>query len=181
MAQNNSNTPNPNAFMTSDTKTELTDSLLHTDFKRVIIGIVCGVVAGVLMLLVSMAFTPVGYGKLWWFQVLATACCPETATRFDAPQSVFLSGAIIHFAVCVLLGLAVGKMTSGKSSVGRMFFFGIVLTFLCWLASNMFAPDIFNVSALGMISEWHRVFIFGSFALPLLLMMSFVKGEASHA
>jgi hypothetical protein len=50
--------------------TEILDSLLHPNLKRVILGGVCGVAAGCVLLLLSTFFTAEGASKLWWLQLL---------------------------------------------------------------------------------------------------------------
>jgi hypothetical protein len=154
----------------SDTATPLTDSLLHTDIRRVLLGAVCGVGSGLVLLAITMILAPAGEPKNWWLHLMASPFYGGNALAYDAPGSVITAGIIFHFAISILLGLGVGKMTQTKS-IGRMLFYGFVLGFLCWLASNMFGPDILDVEGLSALSEFHRVLMFWGFSLSLALFI----------
>ena len=164
---------------TADTRTELTDSLLHTRWLRVIVGGVCGGASGALLLFLTSLFTPVGAGKMWWAQVLATLGAEGNNPRliggealaFDAAASVINHGLMIHFAISIMLGIVFGKITT-SSDPKRLIPYGLVLGGLCWLGSNMFAPDILNVSALDGIAQWSRMFLFQSFTISLAIFMA---------
>jgi hypothetical protein len=151
--------------------TEILDSLLHSNMKRVIVGALCGLAAGVVMLLLSTLFTPEGASRMWWLQLAASFCFGNQASAFDASKSVFIDGAAVHFGISLFLGLLFGKMTTSKSFF-RLAAYALVLGGLCWLASNMFAPDFFDVVALGSVKEWTRMFLFQSFTLSLAFFLS---------
>jgi hypothetical protein len=151
--------------------TEILDSLLHPNLKRVILGGICGVAAGLVMLLLSTLFTPDGASKLWWLQMAASICFGGQAASFDAPTSVFIDGALWHFGISFFLGALVGKMTTTRSFL-RLWVYGLVLGGLCWLASNMFATDFLDLSALGAVREWTRMFLFQSFTVTLAFFLS---------
>jgi Na+/proline symporter len=151
--------------------TEILDSLLHPDLKRVIVGGICGLAAGCVMLLLSSFFTTDGASKLWWLQMAASICFGGQASSFDASKSVFIDGALWHFGISLFLGLLFGKMTTSKSFT-RLAIYGLVLGGFCWLASNMFAPDFFDIVALGSVKEWTRMFLFQSFTLSMAFFLS---------
>jgi len=151
--------------------TEILDSLLHPNLKRVILGGICGVAAGCVMLPLSTLFTPAGASKLWWLQLAASVCFGGQASAFDVGANVLLDGALWHFGISLFLGLLFGKITT-STSFRRLAVYSLVLGGLCWLASNMFAPDFFDVNALGAVREWTRMFLFQSFTVSLALFLS---------
>ncbi len=160
-------------------RTELTDSILHTNIKRVILGGICGGLSGVLLLILTSFFTPAGAGKMWWPQLLSTIGGDGNNPRliggenlvFDASASVINFGLGVHFAIAVFLGIIFGKLTT-SSELKRLMSYGLVLGGLCWLGSNMFAPDILNVAALDGIAQWSRMFLFQSFTISLAIFMA---------
>jgi hypothetical protein len=154
-----------------DSQTVLLDSLLHSNIKRVVAGGVCGLASGFILLFTTSLVTPVGASKLWWLQLMASACYGGNAASFEASSSIFTHGAIIHFGVSLFLGVMVGKMTT-TGKLPTLLAYGLVLGALCWLSSNMFAPDIFNITALSNIAQWTRMFLFQSFTLSLALFMA---------
>ncbi|MDZ4678696.1 MAG: hypothetical protein SGI74_14455 [Oligoflexia bacterium] len=164
----------------AESRTELLDSLLHSNKKRVLVGALCGVAAGFVLLLISMLFTPPGSGKLWWIQILATPFFDGTfmvwlkadsffggsALAYDAGPSVFIAGFAFFLFLSLLCGAIVGKMTT-NSEVPRMAFYGFVFGFLCWLASNMFGPNFLNYAALQNVGQVTRLAMFMSFGVSL--------------
>ena len=157
----------------NDTRTDLTDSLLHTDPKRVFLGLLCGVAAGLLMLVVTFVMPPAGQPKLWWIQLLATICYGGSATDFVITTPVLVSGLAWHFGLAALCGLIVGKFTQTTGPI--LFFYCFVLGFLCWLASNMFGPATIHQLALDSVGQWHRMLIFQSFTLSLAAFLLIVS------
>jgi hypothetical protein len=153
---------------------ELLDSLLHSNIKRVILGALCGLASGCVMILVSTLFTPAGAGHYWWLQLAASFCYGGQASAYEVPSQVMTAGFLWHFGISAFLGLLFAKMTTSKC-LPRLLAYGLVLGGLCWLASNMFAPDFFNITALGNVKEWARMFIFQSFTLSLAAFMSIVS------
>ena len=145
-------------------ETRLVDSLLHTNFKRVVVGAFCGACSGVLLLALST-------NKLWWIQLMASMCSGGQALSFDLTKSVLVSGLFVHFGFSVLNGLIFGKMTT-SSKMSRLMGYGLVLGGLCWLASNMFAPDFLSVEALNGLAQWTRVFLFVTFGVSIGFFMS---------
>jgi len=158
-------------------KNELLDSLLHNDKKRVAIGVFCGLVAGCVMLFITTFFTPVGAGSLWWLQLTASICFGGEASVFNPPSSIIVDGALWHFGVSAFLGLLFGKMTQ-STNVRKLMTYGLVLGGLCWLASNMFAPDFLNIHALGTVNQWTRMLFFQSFTLSLAVLMSILTSSS---
>ncbi len=150
--------------------TVLLDSFLHPSLKRVGVGIFSGLLAGVVMIFVSSLFQVETAGKLWWLQLTASAVFGGKAFLLSAPTSVFLVGAIVHFACASLCGFMVGKMTKANA-FGRMLFYTFVLGFLCWLGSNMFGPDFLDYQFLQSVGQWMRLAIFMSFTLSLGVIM----------
>jgi hypothetical protein len=157
-------TSNPSDSLNGDNRTELTDSLLHNDKMRVVLGIISGILAGLVVLGISTLFTSPGAKPLWWLQLMGSAVYGGDAFSFDAPSSVFIVGLLIHLAVSAFCGLLVGKMTRSQS-VMRMGTYGLVLGGFCWLASNMFAPDLFDYQVLGTVGQWQRVALFIPFGI----------------
>lgn len=156
---------------TSASRTELTDSLLHTNWKRVMVGLVCGLAAGMFMLILTTFFGLPDDGKLWWIQLLGSVCYGGQAMAYAAPGNVFMTGFIVHFAIAGLCGLIMGKATrSGNFS--NLIMYGIVLGGLCWLASNMFAPDFVDQGRLHSFGQWARVFVFVPFGACLGFFMA---------
>jgi hypothetical protein len=147
------------------------DSFLHHNCKRMVVGVVSGVLAGCVMLFVTSLVTPAGHTKLWWLQILASACFGGQASAYNASTAVIMDGALIHFGVCAFLGFVFGKITTSHG-VKRLMIYGLVLGGLCWLASNMFAPDFFNIQALGDFRQWTRMLVFQSFTLSLGAIMA---------
>ena len=156
---------------TTTSRTELLDSLLHSNVKRMILGALSGVLAGCVMLLVTSIVTPEGHGKLWWLQVVASVCFGGQSSAYDAPNSILIVGAIYHFAICAFLGFIFGKITTSRC-LKRLAGYGLVLGGLCWLASNMFAVDIFDIHAMVAFKQWTRMLVFQSFTLSLAAFMS---------
>jgi hypothetical protein len=128
------------------------------------------------MILVTMLFQVETAGKLWWLRLTASSVFFGKAFSLNAPPTVFVVGAIVHFALAGFCGFLVGKMTT-TNNLGRMLFYTFVLGFLCWLASNMFAPDFLDVQFLQSVGQWVRLVIFMSFTLSLGFLMS-VLGRA---
>lgn len=158
-------------YETSASRTELTDSLLHTNWKRVIVGVICGIAAGMLMLILTTFFGLPDDGKLWWIQLLGTACYGGQAMAYSAGSNVYVSGFILHFAIAALCGLIMGKATR-SSNIGNLVVYGIVLGGLCWLSSNMFAPDFVDQGRLHSFGQWARVFVFVPFGACLGFFMA---------
>lgn len=161
----------------SDTRTELTDSLLHTDIKRIFLGVICGFAAGLFMFGVTTLVTPTGMGKLWWFQLTATSLYGGQAMAYEVSRSVIIGGVVIHFALACFCGLIVGKLTT-TNNVKTLIAYGAVLGGLCWLASNMFAPNFLNIHALDEFGQWSRALVFVSFGMVLGVLMS-IAGKAT--
>lgn len=153
--------------------TEILDSLLHPSLKRVILSGICGLAAGCVMLFLSTLFTPAGAGKLWWLQLTASICFGGQASSFEVSNGILFDGALWYFGISLLLGVIFGKMTTSKA-FPRLAVYGLVLGGLCWLASNMFAPDFFDIVALGSVKEWTRMFLFQSFTVSLAFFLSVV-------
>ncbi len=156
---------------TSDTRTEVLDSLLHSNIKRMAVGVFCGIVASTIMLLVSSFFQVETAGRLWWLQLTGSLIFNGKAFSYSAPPAVYITGLIIHVFLGALCGFIVGKMTR-HNELGRMLFYTFVLGFLCWLASNMFGPDFLDFQFLQSIGQWVRLTIFMSFTLSLGFLMS---------
>lgn len=152
----------------SDTATDLTDSLLHTNITRVLLGIICGLAAGVVMLIFTSFFPPAGSTKLWWINLTASAIFGGEALAYDMATPVMIAGLSVHFAVAALCGFIMGKLTLTKD-IKTLVVYGIVLSMLCWLASNMFGPNFLNFEALKEVGQWFRGAIFGVFGLALSL------------
>ena len=150
---------------------ELMDSFLHTDIKRVFAGILCGIGAGCVMFLLTTACRPVGTNAVWWFQLLATAVYGGSAMAYEVSPSVLGTGVLIHFFVSGLCGFIMGKLTK-NNSFKKQIIYGVVLAGLCWLSSNMFAPNILNVEALSDLGEWTRMFYFVSFGVVMGTFMT---------
>ena len=155
---------------------ELLDSLMHTNVKRMIVGIIAGCVAGVVMLIVTMAFNVEGAGTLWWLKFLGSAFFGHKAFLIETSPAVITTGLFVHFFLSALCGFIVGKMTV-RNDIPTRLFYTFVLGFLCWLASNMFGPDFFDYQFLTSIGQWLRLLIFMSFTLSLGLIFS-VMGKA---
>ena len=152
-------------------ETHIVDSLLHNNWKRVFFGGVCGILSGLLLLFLSTFIRPVGTNTVWFLQLMATFCHGGDALAFAAPSAVIMSGAIFHFTLSLINGLVFGKMTKSHSPK-RLAGYGLVLGGLCWLASNMFAPDFVSIQGLANLGQWMRVFLFVSFGVSLGLFMS---------
>jgi hypothetical protein len=146
--------------------TELIDSILHSDKKRMAKGLIAGLAAGFLMVVLSTFFAPAGTGKLWWLQLAASLIYGGEATRYDSMGPVLATGAVIHFTMSAFLGFVYGKITQTRI-LGRLLAYGLVLGALCWLSSNMFAPDFLNITALGEVGQWLRMLLFQTFTLSL--------------
>jgi hypothetical protein len=132
--------------------------------KRVVIGVFCGIASGLVLLGISTLFTPVGASKMWWLQLMGSAVYGGNAFAYDAASQVYLAGLTIHLAVSAFCGLLMGKMTT-STKVSKLATYGLVLGGFCWLASNMFAPDLFNVQVLDTVGEWTRVALFVPFGI----------------
>jgi len=158
------------ATTTTVHKNELLDSLLHSDKKRVVLGGICGLASGCLMLFLTTFFKPADANSLWWLQLAASFCSGGDAAVKDVPTHILVNGALWHFGASLFLGLLFGKMTT-STNIKRLLAYGLVLGGLCWLASNMFAPDLFNIYALAAVKEWTRMFLFQSFTLSLAVFM----------
>jgi hypothetical protein len=160
------------------------DSLLHTNIKRIIVGIVSGLLAGVVLLLITMAFTPEGAPKHWWLLLTGSVAFTRNhiangngwALAWDGHPEVLIAGLVVHFFLAALCGFLVGKMTRSNDTP-KLMAYGLVLGGLCWLASNMFAPDFLDVQFLQSVGQWVRLVIFMSFTLSLGFLMS-VLGRA---
>ena len=155
----------------TESRTQLIDSLMHLNIKRIAVGIVCGLIAGVVMIFVTSLFQIETTGKLWWLQLTASMIYGGRAFLAETPQSVFIAGAMVHFSVAALCGFIVGKMTS-RNDLGRLLFYTFVLGFLCWLSSNMFGPDFLDYQFLLSVGQFVRLVIFMSFTLSLGVLMS---------
>jgi hypothetical protein len=125
------------------------------------------------MLIVTSFFQIETAGKLWWLQLTGSLFFGGAALTAAAPIKVYVAGLFVHFAVAILCGLLVGKMTR-RNNLGSMMFYTFVLGFLCWLSSNMFAPDFLDYQFLQSVGQWLRLLIFESFTLSLGLLMSVV-------
>jgi hypothetical protein len=158
-------------------KNELLDSLLHNDKKRMVFGVVCGLISGCIMLFITTFFAPEGAGPLWWLQLTASICYGGEASILNPPSSIIMSGALWHFGVSAFLGLLFGKMTL-TTDIGKLLAYGLVLGGICWLGSNMFAPDFLNVHALGAVKEWTRMFFFQSFTLSMAVLMAIATSSS---
>ena len=158
-------------------KNELLDSLLHNDKKRIVLGVICGLLAGCIMLFITTFFTPEGAGSLWWLQLTASFCYGGEATVLNPPMSLLINGAFWHFGVSAFLGLLFGKMTT-STCLKTLLPYGLVLGGICWLGSNMFAPDFLNIHALGAVKQWTRMFFFQSFTLSLAVLMSIMTSAS---
>ena len=152
-------------------RTELTDSLLHTNVKRMLLGIVCGILSGFVMLAITTLFTPEGSSKLWWLQLAASMFHGGEAFSYEAGQSVFITGFLIHLFFSGFCGFLLGKMTT-THSFQKLTTYGLVLGGLCWLASNMFGPDLFNVQGLDAVGEWARIAFFVPFGIIAGLLLA---------
>lgn len=158
--------------MATASRTELLDSLLHTNVKRVFVGIFCGFAAGVLLLLATTFLKNDPQAPaLWWLHLMGSAFFGGPALAYDAPDSFVISGALFHFFLSGLCGFAVGKMTT-TGEVKKLAGYGLVLGGLCWLASNMFGTDFLNIYALEAVGQWTRVFLFVLFGVSLGVFMA---------
>src|SRR5258708_4986897 len=110
----------------AESRTPLTDSLLHTHYKRVVVGVFCGIISGLLLLFVTSLFTPAGASKLWWLQLTGSMFFGGNAMAYDASQKVILAGLLVHFAVAALCGLIVGKATTTRC-ISTLMIYGVVL------------------------------------------------------
>jgi hypothetical protein len=129
------------------------------------------VAAGLVMLLVTAAVAPEGNTRLWWVQLMATTFFGGSAMSYDVTSNILVAGASLHVAVSLFLGLVFGKITTSRNPL-KLALYGLVLGGLCWLASNMFGPDLFDVATLSTFGQWARVFTFVSFGVVLGLFMS---------
>lgn len=154
--------------------TELTDSLLHTNVPRIIVGILCGLASGLLMLVLTTATANPGMPKTWWLSLLATSVYGDAALNFEITQQFFVAGLAVHIFLSCLHGFLMGKMTR-TSHLGWLCFYGLVLGGLGWLASNMFGPNVLSQMGLAELGQWHRILLFGSFGLILGVFMSFAS------
>jgi hypothetical protein len=159
------------ASNTVASRTELIDSLLHTNTKRVVVGTVCGLAAGLVMLLASGFFTPAGMTKTWWLQILGSACFGGDALAQEVPPGVLTSGIITHFVFSAFLGFVFGKVTTSSIMV-RNVFYAFVLGVLLWIGSNLFGPNFFNILALNDVGQWSRFFFFEVYCLSLGVLMT---------
>lgn len=159
--------------MEQASRTELMDALMHSNTKRIGVGIVSGLLASVVMLVVTSFFHIETTGRLWWLQLMGSTVFQGKAFLAETPTSVFVIGLVVHLALAALAGFAVGKMTT-RNDLKRLLFYTFVLGFLCWLASNMFGPDILDYQFLLSVGQWVRVVIFMSFTLSLGVLMSFL-------
>ena len=164
-----------NSSVLAPEETHLVDSLLHSNVKRVVVGAICGVASGLLLLWGTTLFTPDGAGQLWWIQLMASTFCGGKALAYEVSSQTLIAGLGVHFGLSVINGLFFGKMTTSRDAK-KLAGYGLVLGALCWLASNMFAPDFLDVEGLSAVGEWTRVFLFVPFGVSLGLFMS----VASH-
>ena len=154
------------AHPTSDTSTELTDSLLHTNVPRIILGIICGMASGAIMLGLTMLCPPVGLERMWWIQFASTIFYGGTAMDFAISTKVLLTGLGVHFFFCCLCGLIMGKITRSEDPV-KMAIYGLVLGGLCWLATNMWGPNFLDWNTLKNLGQWYRGILYVTFTMSM--------------
>jgi len=151
-------------------KHELTDSLLHNNVKRVLVGVFCGLISGAFMLGLTFLLAKPGTTKLWWIQLVASVFYGGEAFAIDASSSILMSGIALHFGVSAFCGLLMGKMTR-TYSLSKLAAYGLVLGGFCWLATNMFGPDFIMPQALDAVSQWVRIGIYLPFTISLGLLL----------
>ncbi|MCC6277008.1 MAG: hypothetical protein IT289_03720 [Oligoflexia bacterium] len=149
---------------TTTSRTELIDSLMHQKTARLAVGILAGLAAGAVFLLITVVLKPSDRSALWWPQLLSTVCFGGQGLSFDAPFSVYALGLVMHFSLAGLCGLIVGKMTTGND-LAKLTFYGFVLGLLCWLATNMFGPNVMFVESLREVGQWTRAAFFIPFGV----------------
>lgn len=134
-----------------DNEINLTDIWLRRDPARWVAGIMAGLLAGAVMLVLAMVLSA-AFGQEFWFpaKVAAIPFLGPEAADIGMNIPVLVTGMIVHAALCAFLGLVFAHFT-GTNSLPALLGVGLTWGVFSWIfIYNLFVQSFTEISALSL-------------------------------